>query len=113
MIRAGLAFFLLFFMFGHEMAWAASCPAGKITCAQWCHRYRPGAADCLRGGRRSCEAKGGPDTCVGAGSGKLITCEAWCDKYKHGSESCKRTSPKSCMRLYGSLKAPVHDRGPP
>ena len=36
---------------------AGSCSAGMITCAQWCTKYRPSAADCMVGHPNSCESK--------------------------------------------------------
>ena len=111
MLKVALFVLLGFFILGHDTASAASCPAGKITCAQWCQKYRPGTTDCMTGGPRSCEGMGGPNTCVGGAAPKMISCEAWCDKYKGGSDSCKRTGRGSCIDI-GGLKKRVRDRPP-
>ena len=52
-------------MFGIAGEAMAACPTGKITCASWCAKYRPGAQDCFVG-PNSCETKpGGRASCVG------------------------------------------------
>jgi len=45
---------------------AAACPAGKITCQEWCRRYRPDPSGfCMTGHPRSCDKKvGGARACV-------------------------------------------------
>jgi hypothetical protein len=97
---------------GTEARAAASCPPGRITCTQWCAKYRPNPSDhCMSGARGSCEQIGF-NRCVGGGAPHLITCEAWCYRYRGGNESCLATDPLSCMKHYGSLKHMVVDRPP-
>jgi hypothetical protein len=45
---------------------AGACPAGKITCQEWCRRYRPDpGASCMTGHPRSCDKMvGGAKACV-------------------------------------------------
>ena len=44
----------------------AKCPAGKITCAQWCGTYGTARRDCMTGHPNSCDQKPkGAATCVG------------------------------------------------
>jgi len=93
-------------------AGAAACPTGRITCTQWCAKYRPKPSDnCMSGARGSCD-RIGFNHCVDDGPPRLITCEGWCYKYRAGSESCLRTDPRSCLKHYGSLKHLIVD-GPP
>jgi hypothetical protein len=62
----GTAGALITFIIGTGSAPAAGCPAGKMTCAAWCAKYRPGAQDCLAGAGYSCATKpGGNSACVG------------------------------------------------
>jgi hypothetical protein len=43
-----------------------ACPAGKITCEQWCSKYRNLSGNCMTGPGNSCEHKPqGAKTCVG------------------------------------------------
>jgi hypothetical protein len=43
-----------------------ACPAGKITCEQWCKKYRNLSSHCMTGPGNSCENKPqGAKTCVG------------------------------------------------
>jgi hypothetical protein len=46
---------------------ASACPAGKITCQEWCRRYRPDpGGNCMTGHPNSCDKKvGGARACVG------------------------------------------------
>lgn len=42
-----------------------SCSAGRITCEQWCNKYRGGSSSCLRDHEHSCVRKhGGLQVCV-------------------------------------------------
>jgi hypothetical protein len=51
---------------GSAFAAAGKCGAGKITCAQWCAKYRPGPSNCMSGHPNSCDKKrGGANACVG------------------------------------------------
>jgi hypothetical protein len=44
----------------------AKCPAGKITCSQWCRKYRPHAmANCMGPGNGCAGKPQGGATCVG------------------------------------------------
>lgn len=44
---------------------AASCPRGKITCFEWCKKYRPTSTTCLSGRPESCDKLvGGNNACV-------------------------------------------------
>lgn len=66
----------------------AACPAGKISCAAWCAKYRPGAQDCLVG-PNSCETKaGGNAACVG-------------DICNPRNNSCKRLQDQEIKRKQG------------
>lgn len=48
-----------------QTARAASCPAGKITCYQWCRRYNSSSTTCLTGHPNACNTKvGGNNACV-------------------------------------------------
>jgi hypothetical protein len=68
----------------------AACPAGKITCAAWCSKYRPGAADCLSGVPGSCETKlGGNAACVG-------------DMCTLNNDSCRRLQDAEVNRMRGT-----------
>jgi hypothetical protein len=43
----------------------AKCPAGKITCVQWCAKYGTTRATCMSGHPNSCDKKPqGNATCV-------------------------------------------------
>jgi hypothetical protein len=68
----------------------AACPTGRITCAAWCAKYRPGVADCLSGGAKSCAAKPkGGDACVG-------------DICNPNNDSCRRLQEKEVNRIRGA-----------
>ena len=68
----------------------AACPTGKMTCAAWCSKYRPGATDCLSGAPASCENKpGGSAACVG-------------DICNTNNDSCRRLQDAEVNRLRGS-----------
>jgi hypothetical protein len=43
----------------------AGCPQGKITCAEWCAKYKYGSPGCMSGYPNSCDHKPqGADSCV-------------------------------------------------
>lgn len=67
----------------------AACPTGKIACAAWCAKYRPGATSCLSGSPASCGAKrGGNAACVG-------------DVCNPNNDSCRRLQDVEVKRLRG------------
>src|SRR5437868_15248643 len=69
---------------------SATCPAGKISCASWCAKYRPGTQDCMSGHTNSCEAKpGGAAACVG-------------DICNAQNDSCKRLQEQEVRRMQKS-----------
>ena len=94
---------------------AQTCPAGKITCEQWCPKY--GSKAYQEGCLRACATYGGLRACVRdrnwCATGH-IECRAWCKQYRSPSlqETCLRTHPTSCMNKHGSLQACVPS-GPP
>lgn len=42
---------------------AASCTDGKISCGDWCAKYRPGATDCSCAGKPNGDGSCVPDKC--------------------------------------------------
>jgi hypothetical protein len=68
----------------------AACPAGKITCAAWCSKYRSGATDCLSGAPGSCADKpGGAAACVG-------------DICTLNNDSCRRLQDAEVNKIRGT-----------
>jgi hypothetical protein len=47
-----------------QIAKAAACPAGQITCIEWCRRYNASQPLCLTGHSNSCDKIGGNNACV-------------------------------------------------
>jgi len=74
-------------------SYAASCPAGKITCGAWCAKYRPGGSVCLSGLSNSCDTKpGGVNACVNDTKPQKLNkqqCYAWCATNKPGDSYCQ------------------------
>lgn len=46
---------LLFALVPFEAGATSTCPAGKITCAEWCMRYNASSSTCMAGHPNSCD----------------------------------------------------------
>jgi hypothetical protein len=105
---AGFAFAMLAIV-GSVQDAVAACPAGKVTCAEFC-RARPERTTCMSGHPNSCDQKPqGAQTCVGSGitqpsaqagscaSRGMITCAQFCAN-NPGRTNCMTGHPNSCDR---------------
>jgi hypothetical protein len=64
MMKSAVALVLSFSFIASTTAFA-KCPAGKITCVQWCAKYRSTGGTCMTGHPNSCDKKPqGGATCV-------------------------------------------------
>jgi hypothetical protein len=64
----------------------AACPAGKISCASWCAKYRAGATDCLVG----------PGSCESKVNGKAACVADYCNP---SNDSCKRLQDQEIKKM--------------